>query len=61
MKDTTKIIIGHRISAVRSADEIIFLENGSVAERGNHRELMEQKGLYYETYQAQYGEVCAWQ
>ena len=61
LKDTTKIIIGHRISAVRSADEIIFLENGSVAERGNHRELMEQKGLYYETYQAQYGEVCAWQ
>ncbi len=61
LKDTTKIIIGHRISAVRSADEIIFLENGAIAERGTHQELMEKKGLYYETYKAQYGEVSAWQ
>lgn len=61
LRDTTKIIIGHRISAVRSADEIIFLENGRVAERGNHQELMEKKGLYYDTYMAQYGEVSAWQ
>ncbi len=52
---TTKIIIGHRISAVRQADEIIFLEKGTIAERGTHASLMEQKGLYYETYLAQYG------
>ncbi len=52
----TKIIIGHRISAVRQADEILFLEKGSIAERGTHASLMEQKGLYYETYLAQYGE-----
>lgn len=53
---TTKLIIAHRISAVRHADEIIFLDNGRIAERGTHEELLQQKGLYYETYMAQYGE-----
>lgn len=52
---TTKIIIGHRVSAVRHADEIIFLKDGEIAERGTHETLLEQKGLYYETYMAQYG------
>ncbi len=56
LSDTTKIIIAHRISAVRNADEIIFLENGSVAERGTHESLLEKKGLYYDTFMAQYGE-----
>ncbi len=53
---TTKIIIGHRISAVHDADEILVLENGHIAERGTHESLMEKKGLYYETYCVQYGE-----
>lgn len=56
LSDTTKIIIAHRISAVRNADEIIFLDNGSVAERGTHESLLEKKGLYYNTFMAQYGE-----
>lgn len=54
-KDTTKVIIAHRISAVRHADEIIYLENGKIAERGTHEELLAKKGLYYETFRAQYG------
>jgi ATP-binding cassette subfamily B protein len=57
MPETTKIIIGHRISAVRHADEIIFLDKGQIAERGTHESLMELGGLYYQTYIAQYGEV----
>lgn len=55
LTDTTKIIIAHRISAVRHADEIIYLEDGTIAERGTHEELLARKGLYYDTYMAQYG------
>ena len=55
LKNTTKIIIAHRISAVCHADEVLYLENGCIAERGTHQELMQKKGLYYHTFQAQYG------
>lgn len=58
LEGTTKLIIAHRISAVRHADEIIYLKDGAIAERGTHEELLAKKGLYYETYLAQYG---AWQ
>ena len=55
LKDTTKMIIAHRISAVCHADEIIYLKDGRIAERGTHQELLAKRGLYYETYMAQYG------
>lgn len=53
---STKIIIAHRISAVRNADEIIILEDGKIAERGTHETLLQKKGYYYKTYMAQYGD-----
>ena len=56
LKDTTKIIIAHRISAVKDADEIIILNNGEIVERGTHEDLLEKKGLYHLTYMAQYGD-----
>lgn len=56
LQDTTKIIIAHRISSVRSADEILVLQGGRIAERGTHETLLAREGLYYETYMAQYGD-----
>lgn len=56
LENTTKIIIAHRISAVRNADEIIVLADGAIAERGTHETLLAKRGLYYETYLSQYGE-----
>lgn len=44
----TVILISHRMSALRSADRILFLDDGRVAELGTHEELMERHGLYYE-------------
>lgn len=54
-RDVTKIIIAHRVSAVKNADEIIILENGEIVERGTHQELLEIKGRYFDIYQEQYG------
>ena len=56
LTEMTKIIIAHRISSVKDADEIIVLDEGRIAERGTHDELLRKKGLYYETYVSQYGE-----
>lgn len=53
-KDITKVIIAHRISAVKDADEIIILEEGKIVERGNHKTLMALKGRYYNTFNEQY-------
>jgi ATP-binding cassette subfamily B protein len=55
LRGMTKIVIAHRISAVRNADEIIYLDEGRIAERGTHEELLARRGLYYATYQAQTG------
>lgn len=54
----TKIITTHRISTVVDADEIIFLENGHITERGTHEELLSKRGNYYNLFimQSEHGE-----
>lgn len=53
LKSRTGIIISHRISTVMHADEIIFMDNGRIVERGTHKHLMELKGSYFKLYKSQ--------
>ena len=55
-ENMTRIIIAHRISAVRDADEIIVLEGGTIAERGTHETLMQGPTRYHDTWNVQYEE-----
>ncbi len=50
MKNRTTFVIAHRLSTVRNADLILVMEKGSIIERGNHEELLLQKGRYYDLY-----------
>ena len=50
MKGRTVFVIAHRLSTVRNADAILVLENGRVVERGNHDDLLELQGRYYQLY-----------
>jgi subfamily B ATP-binding cassette protein MsbA len=54
MHGRTTIVIAHRLSTIRQADQILVVENGKIAERGTHDELIALKGRYYDlyTYQA---------
>jgi ATP-binding cassette subfamily B protein len=49
----TTLVISHRISTVKDADQILYLQDGRVAERGTHRELLAREGLYHRLYQRQ--------
>ncbi|MPN40693.1 putative multidrug resistance ABC transporter ATP-binding/permease protein YheI [bioreactor metagenome] len=53
MKDKTSIIISHRISAVKEANQIIVLEQGKIAQKGTHEELKNEEGIYREIYEKQ--------
>jgi ABC-type multidrug transport system fused ATPase/permease subunit len=46
MENRTSIVIAHRLSTVRNADEICVLQEGKIIERGKHDELIELKGIY---------------
>lgn len=52
----TTFIIAHRLSTIRNADQILVLDHGQIVEKGNHDELMDRKGKYYQMYQLQQGQ-----
>ena len=49
----TLLMVAHRLSTIRNADNIIYLSHGEIVEQGSHAELLEKKGRYYELYKLQ--------
>ena len=54
MNISTMIIVAHRLSTIQHADKILVLNNGKIIERGNHQELLKNRGSYYNLYKIQY-------
>jgi ATP-binding cassette subfamily B protein len=57
LKGRTSFIVAHRLSTIRNCDRIFYVQDGIIAEEGNHEDLMAKKGLYYELYTSQLQEV----
>lgn len=54
LENLTTVIIAHRISSVKDADEILVLHEGQIVERGKHKDLLQRKGMYFKMYEDQY-------
>lgn len=54
LEGRTSFIIAHRLSTIKAADCIMYIDKGQIVEKGNHDELMEKKGEYYNLYMSQY-------
>ncbi len=54
MKGRTSFVIAHRLSTIREADQILVIRDGSIVERGNHRQLLEKGGFYHQLYTTQF-------
>jgi len=54
MKNRTSLIIAHRLSTIQDADVIVVIDAGRIVEKGNHYELLEKKGKYYDLYMTQF-------
>jgi ATP-binding cassette subfamily B multidrug efflux pump len=54
LRGRTSFVIAHRLSTIRDADQVIFIQNGRIAERGTHEELLAKEGLYHDLYMSQF-------
>ena len=54
LKDRTSLVIAHRLSTIISADQILVVEEGKIAQRGTHEQLISAGGLYSELYARQF-------
>ncbi|OQA12873.1 MAG: putative ABC transporter ATP-binding protein [Chloroflexi bacterium ADurb.Bin360] len=54
MAGRTSVVIAHRLSTIKSADRILVIQNGRIVEVGTHRELIQQRGAYYDLYTRQF-------
>ena len=56
MENKTSFIVAHRLSTIKGADIIIVMKDGNVLETGNHQELLNKRGFYYQLYNSQFSE-----
>lgn len=54
MKGRTSFIVAHRLSTIQEADQILVMRDGKIIEQGNHQELIQKQGFYYELYHSQF-------
>ncbi|MBR2876259.1 MAG: ABC transporter ATP-binding protein [Clostridia bacterium] len=59
MKGRTNFVVAHRLSTIRKADEILFIDNGTIRERGTHEELLEKGGFYKAMYESGFGKAIS--
>ena len=54
MEGRSSFVIAHRLSTIRDADLILVMNHGTIIEQGNHQQLLDQKGFYYDLYNSQF-------
>ena len=59
MQGRTTFIVAHRLATVKEADVILVMKDGNIIEQGTHRELLQQRGFYYELYHSQFPDLIA--
>ena len=57
MEGRTSFVIAHRLSTIRKADMILVINDGEIIERGNHTQLLKEKGFYYNLYMSQFAHI----